>query len=995
MSNSGSKPEDTSRQEVPSSEPQIIGRASDSTLPAGPPTARPRSRSEPLPRAIGRYLVMSRLGAGGMGEVFLAFDPLLGRKVALKRVRLDRESEPDVRRRFQLEARVTAFLQHPAIVPIYHFEPEERSTYYTMRPIEGFTLGELLARLRTHQSARDEWPTARLVRLFLQAANAVAYAHSQGVIHRDLKPSNIMIGPFEEILVLDWGMARLVDSPAGSPMSPNALRDREQSPAAAHSQLQLDLHEPRESGSYAFVGTPGYMAPEQFDGVADPTTEVFSLAIILFELLTLRPPWDARTVNDLRRMMRSAPRPPHSIRPGHGIPSPLSEVVLKALSYDPAARYAGVGTFARDVAHAVEGRASWQIRSEAQEPSLWRIADGRVQEQGTDVLLTPRGNEHPFRYFCLHAFGDDVRVEFELMLGRGTSNFSVWMNTTLGQLGRIEEGYELTVVPGRRRLLSLLRSGRDVAGARSPEFESRVWYRVVARRQHDRISLAIDGEEIYAYSDPIPLSGGNVGFAGRGPGIQLRDLRVYSLGTDTTVSCLAVPDAFYNRRLFDEARSEYERIAASHPGRREGRLARFRAGLCALDVAREETDLDLRAVLLEDAKDSFVDRHRTNESCLTALGRAMVAGDQGKIREKRDALAQALEQYEDDPYLRTVHEWLLGKLHALDPDQRLWVAHLVPLAIDHCMSNWGRRVVRELVNQVRTEWETPSFFTGRGRFRENDPVSHAEAKLYFDFWVGRSAGIMATARSLSATSALRPHHLADVVFGLTELGEKKQAAECLTVFNEALRRVSRDQRSRFERVAQICAAVLEALDGAPNRGLELLRPRTEQVVSDRVFNSARLWVARACHAFDVAEGVFEILHPTGPGDTFAREHATWFALLAGDEKRAVRFLQPLLERGDHLSGRNMANFLFGALLTKQGHAKEAARTFELLPATRWPRTWTLGSLYASGRLGEGGELTAYREEAFPWELGQLDLQRGLLEKVGFGTSAWTSPRGAV
>ncbi|MGE3166877.1 MAG: protein kinase [Planctomycetota bacterium] len=966
-------------------EPDPVRRLSDSTLPAGPPTARPRTRSEALPRTVGRYSVLRRLGAGGMGEVFLAYDPLLGRKVALKRVRLDREAEADVRRRFQLEARVTAFLQHPAIIPIYHYEPEERGTYYTMRPVEGFTLGELLARLRTHQSARDEWPTARLVRLFLQAANAVAYAHSRGVIHRDLKPANIMIGPFEEVLILDWGMARVVELPEG------VAADTLDRPASS-SSLLLEPSPPTlvglagdESGKYAFVGTPGYMAPEQFDGVANATTEVFSLGIMLFELLTLRPPWAATTVNDLRLAMRSAPRAPHSIRPGHGIPSPLSDVVLKALAFDPGARYSGVTPFSRDVAHAVEGRASWQLRAEARDASQWRIADGKVYEQGGDLVLNARGSEQPFRYFCLQAFGDDLRVEFELMLGRGTNELSIWLNTSLGQHGRIEEGYDLTVVPGRRRLLSLLRSGRDVAGARSPEFEPRVWYRVVARRQHDRISLTLDGDEIYAYSDPIPLSRGNVGFTGRGPGVRLRGLRIYSLGTDTMVSCLAVPDAFYNRRLFDEARSEYERIAASHPGRREGRLARFRAGLCALDLAREELEPELRAVLLEDAKESFVDQHRTNESCLTALGRAMVAGEQGHAAEKRDALAQALEQFEDDPYLRTVHEWLLGRLHALDPDQRTWVARLVPLAIDHCMSTWGRRVVRELVNQVRSEWETPSFLTGRGRFRENDPVSHAEAKLYFDFWVGRGDGIEATARALASTTALRPHHLADVVLALAELGDRERAAISLRHFSAALHSQGPDQRARFERVEQLCSVVLVALDGSPEAGLQLIAS-AEPGVPDRIFNSARLWVARACHDLGLDRELFDVLRPLTPGDTFAREHTAWFALARGEEARVIRSLQPLLERGDHRTDKNMANFLFGALLIAQGKKREAARTFQLLSWKKWPRTWTLGSLYASGQLGGTQGIESYLGEVFPWERSQLESQVTLLKRVGFEPS---------
>jgi serine/threonine-protein kinase len=181
----------------------------------GEPAAGDADAVESLPAAIGDYRVFSHLGSGSMGDVFLAFDETLHRKVALKRIRPEHFRASDVRRRFEIEARVTSALQHPAIVPVYQFVREQDEVFYTMRPVEGISLAELLRRLSAGDpGARDNWPAARLVRLFLQAAGAVAYAHARGVIHRDLKPANIMIGPFEEVLVLDWGMAKILGSPA-------------------------------------------------------------------------------------------------------------------------------------------------------------------------------------------------------------------------------------------------------------------------------------------------------------------------------------------------------------------------------------------------------------------------------------------------------------------------------------------------------------------------------------------------------------------------------------------------------------------------------------------------------------------------------------------------------------------------------------------------------------------------------------------------------------
>ena len=125
-----------------------------------------------LPERIGPYKVLERLGAGGMGEVFLVLDENLSRHIALKRVRPDRSAE-ELRRRFEVEARVTALLQHPSIIPVYDLFSDKDGSYYTMRPVEGRSLAQLLAALRQDEELLSEWPMARLVRLFLQVANAL------------------------------------------------------------------------------------------------------------------------------------------------------------------------------------------------------------------------------------------------------------------------------------------------------------------------------------------------------------------------------------------------------------------------------------------------------------------------------------------------------------------------------------------------------------------------------------------------------------------------------------------------------------------------------------------------------------------------------------------------------------------------------------------------------------------------------------------------------
>ena len=393
-----------------------------------------------------------------------------------------------------------------------------------------------------------------------------------------------------------------------------------------------------------------------------------------------------------------------------------------------------------------------------------------MREEAGQIILSSKGSEGLFRYFCTQPFTDDVRVDFEFSFRKRPHELSVWLNTAQpgGELN--EAGYRLLVLPGKARTLSLLRSGRMVAGARSPEYERRRWYRGTVSREHDRFSLKVDGEELYAYRDPIPLTGGFLGITGQSDLLFIRNLSVYSRGTSVSVSCLALPDAFFNRELYEDARAGYDRIAARHPGRSEGRVAVFRSGLCFREMARREDDGEVRSFLLSEAREAFSTVTDANDSCLSALGRAMVAAEEGDLLEKRAALAAAFQEYPGDPHRPVVREWLLGRLHALGRDQRRVLAKLLPIAMSHCMGDSAYRLIGTLVRELRRRWEIPSFMISRGSLKERDPVSYAEAKLFFGFWAASSDLLEETVIDLTVANGLRPHHLSDVIFAILELG---------------------------------------------------------------------------------------------------------------------------------------------------------------------------------------------------------------------------------
>jgi eukaryotic-like serine/threonine-protein kinase len=293
------------------------------------------------PAAVGERYQPVRLHArGGLGEVHLARDTELGRAVALKCVQARHAGEAANLRRFLREAEVTAWLEHPGIVPVYGLARDEAGRpAYAMRFVEGETLKEAAA--RHHAQARGR-PAAglafrQLLTHFVAVCNAVAYAHSRGVIHRDLKPSNILLGKFGETLVVDWGLAKVVGRAETCEAAETPAADAE--PAGDETEQGRAL------------GTPVYMPPEQAAGqwdVVGPAADVYGLGATLYHVLTGRAPFaggDASEVLD--RVRRGACPPPRQVNPG--VPRPLEAVCRRAMALDPADRYATATDLAADV----------------------------------------------------------------------------------------------------------------------------------------------------------------------------------------------------------------------------------------------------------------------------------------------------------------------------------------------------------------------------------------------------------------------------------------------------------------------------------------------------------------------------------------------------------------------------------------------------------------------------------------------------------------------
>jgi eukaryotic-like serine/threonine-protein kinase len=311
-----------------------------------PPVKQPASRSTGL-----RYEKERKHKHGGLGQVYVAVDTELHRKVALKEILPHRADDPASRARFVLEAEITGGLEHPGIVPVYGFGTyADGRPYYAMRFIHGTSLREAIERFHDlEKPGRDPGDRSlafrQLLRRFVDACNAVAYAHNRGVLHRDLKPMNIMLGDFGETLVIDWGLAK-----AGVQSAKNAPADTE---VTVDPTLRPSGSDLLVTNVGAAIGTPAFMSPEQAAGKQEQVnsaSDIYGLGATLYILLTGKKPYDGTTDAEVMERVKVGQFfPPRQVKPG--TPPALDAICRKAMAFKPEDRYGTALALAADIEH--------------------------------------------------------------------------------------------------------------------------------------------------------------------------------------------------------------------------------------------------------------------------------------------------------------------------------------------------------------------------------------------------------------------------------------------------------------------------------------------------------------------------------------------------------------------------------------------------------------------------------------------------------------------
>ncbi|MBF0104957.1 MAG: protein kinase [Deltaproteobacteria bacterium] len=297
-----------------------------------------------------KYKIEGQIAKGSMGEVFHVYDEDFQRYLVLKIILPQHKKVQTVINSFIEEARLTAQIEHPNIIPVHDigFIPGY-GIYFTMKHLKGETLKDILTKIKdkdtTYTQKYDGYELLRIVR---KVCDAVSYAHSKNIIHRDIKPQNIMVGDFGEVLLMDWGMAK-------------------KRPETEHVVYLEETEEYKNKKAGSIEGSPGYMSPEQAYGATaaiDCSSDLYLVGATLYHIYTMMPPYTGKTLKTvLERARGNVHTPPENAAyPGHHMPTALCRVINTAMNADKKKRYATIQELIRDLDDVISGKTFYETR---------------------------------------------------------------------------------------------------------------------------------------------------------------------------------------------------------------------------------------------------------------------------------------------------------------------------------------------------------------------------------------------------------------------------------------------------------------------------------------------------------------------------------------------------------------------------------------------------------------------------------------------------------
>jgi len=914
--------------------------------------------------SIGQFLLLKSIGKGGMGEVFLAFDTVCGRRVALKRIRPDLVTSPQLKERFVREARITSQLIHPSIIPIYSIFIEKDLIYYTMPYIRGQTLKQILRQARENESDhRGSIPS--LVRLYLNVLHAVAYAHSKGVLHRDLKPENVIIGTYGEVIILDWGLTKLIEE---------ADDENEDTPSS----------HPRLTRAGKPVGTVAYMAPERARGSsASQQTDIYALGGILYQILTLKLPFSRKNMQNFLKICDTEEFiAPETRAPYRDVPQPLSEVVRKCLAPNPKDRFTSCDELIAHIESFLEGRSEWfpvkKLTVETKQD--WEFQENILLSEHTAITRSSELAEWYGLMISKESFTENVRFNAKVTFGPFCSGlgFIVGAPNAL-QRHQLTDGYCLWMTTKRekRRRTTLLRSGVAVFEAPDLYLEPNIAYDLCIEKVDQTITLTINGVRQFSYLSHFPVVGTHVGLLTQDNDFEIGPLELSVGSQSIMVKCLAVPDAFFANGDYDKALTEYRRIGNSFSGRAEGREAFFRAGLTLLEKGKQVLDLTERETVFDLAQHEFEKLRQTPGAPLEYLGKALIYQTTGDFQEEIKCFELAFRRYKDHPLRQVIIEQVVLRMHETSQRNRVAAYHFISLAIRFLPNIASRPSSKKLFDSLHKHWEVPPFLLSRGDEGEEQLRLHRFC-LGISFWLEQPFIVQEILDTLIETPVLPIAHIIDCLVLFAFFNQRELLENSLKRWKALL---CSDEQEKYAHLFSCLELLLiedqkELYVEAQKR---LLETSPHDLEAHILLLLMEIFFRKKEYAFCLA--LYEIKGSSRWSKQLHDEllaRAIEAALLLDQTDTAERLLKTVDKESWHNEESSLF-FSYGCFLAATQSKKAAIKHFEQVLDAPYPRSWIIGAHVISGKLQLGPK--GWFARSFAYERFMLKRQLTLFQHI--------------
>jgi eukaryotic-like serine/threonine-protein kinase len=899
------------------------------------------------PWTLGRYILIKTLGKGGMGEVFLAFDPLCCRYLALKKIRDELLDKPNIHERFLKEARIASQLTHPSIITIFSIHSDPSLSYYTMPYVEGRTLKEILqtSKEKTKNNkplSQDESPPA-LLHVFRKLCEAIAYTHSKGILHRDLKPDNVIVGKFGEVLLLDWGIATSIDT-----------KEKEE-------EVEDSSSEPlTKPGKIA--GTVTYLAPERaFGALSSIQTDIYALGVMLYQILTLSSPFRRTTLSDLRK---KAPLEklvdPRERAPQRDIPQQLSDIALKALAFSLEERYQKVDDLLSDLGRYFEGLSSWIYHADLhlQNKEDWQFHENILLAKHTALTKQPELAEWASLQVSKASFTGNIKIEAEIQLKEGGKGVGFLLDIPeKEQRNRIDEGYCLWCSSSNSFLLRSQVSVKEI-----PElclsFQKK--HHLCIERIHNQIRIFFDGALISTYASLLPMSGRHVGILYKDTEFSLKSLRISSGRQPLHINCLAIPDAFFTKGHWEIALEEYRHIARSFSGRAEAREAIFRAGLSLLENAKQMSSPKKRSLLFQQALEEFEPLHSTVGAPLEYLGKSMVYASMKESEEEAKCLELSLRKFAKHPSLPLLQEQVIFRSFESSLKERKTAYRLILIGVQHIPQFLESRETKKLLEILQNHWEWPlsQEVLSVDKLLQKDFLT-----IYLSFHLAKKETLCELIEGWLSSHS-NEEVIEEALFALLELGFTKDLASLMP-----------NILSRFPNYNWSSIMQLFQWHFSPKKAP--LAHSLQKLTQEKKGLRTLLHIIQHCltlHRSDLLTSFFKDLPPSlySQNPLLFDSFHLWYLLLERDFQKAKEILDtyPTSALNDE---KNPLHFLYVIYLHSTEGTKIAEAHFSSILETPYPSSSSLLSHYLLKRIS----LKTWGKEAFFWEKRALFRQLSL------------------